>query len=97
MGEGREPFSILDRQLPRAFRLRVVYIAPGGEHAFDEARWGDTLVVVERGELELVCANDTRRRFRRGDVLWLSGLHLRALRQCGRGPLLLAAVCRRRS
>jgi quercetin dioxygenase-like cupin family protein len=86
LGEGGEPFSLLGRQLPRAFRLRVVSIPPGAEQAFDEAAWGDTLAVVERGELEVVCANGTRRRFRRGDVLWLSGLHLRSICQCGGGP-----------
>jgi hypothetical protein len=65
--------------MPPAFEVRVLSLSPGGERAYDTDEWRDALVVVEQGELELECASGGRRRFRRGSVLWLSGLPLRSL------------------
>jgi hypothetical protein len=88
--------SLLGRRLPPGFEVRAVAVAPGRERPYHEADWLDALVVIERGEIELECLGGTRRRFARGDVLWLGGLPLRALRNYGRGPAVLAAVSRRR-
>jgi uncharacterized protein len=81
--------------MPPAFEVRVLSLSPGGERAYDTDEWRDALVVVEQGELELECASGGRRRFRRGSVLWLSGLPLRSLSARGRQTLLLVAISRR--
>ena len=89
--------SLLDRPLPPAFELRVVTVPPGGARPFDEAEWRDALVVVERGEIELEFVAGADWRCRRGDVLWLTGLPLRALHGRGTEPAVLSAVSRRRA
>ena len=81
--------------LPPAFRRRVVSIEPGGEVLYEAADWEDALVVVERGELEVEGRCGGRRRFQRGDVLWLAGLPLTILRNPGTEPAQIAAVSRR--
>ncbi len=73
----------------------MVTVAAGRERTYDEAEWRDALVVVERGEIELECLGGSRHRFRRGDVLWLTGLPLRVLRNRGLVPAVLTAVSRR--
>jgi hypothetical protein len=95
-GFGHRGFSVLGAHLPPAFERRVVTIPAGSERAFDEREWRDAIVVVERGEVELECSGGSYRQFGRGDVLWLSGLPLRALRNRGREPAWLVAVSRRR-
>jgi quercetin dioxygenase-like cupin family protein len=87
--------SFLDRPLPAAFRLHVVAVAPGGTRPYEAAEWADALVVVERGEIELETVGDGTRRYARGDVLWLAGLPLRALRNRGGEAAVLVAVSRR--
>jgi hypothetical protein len=77
----------------RGFRIRAVRIRAGCERSYDEAEWRDAVVFVRRGEVELECVGGTRRRFERGDVLWLAGLPLRALHS-RRGPVVLVAVSR---
>ena len=84
------------RPLPSGFARRVVTIPPGGARAYDAAEWRDAIVAVERGEIELEGSDGERRRFARGDLLWLSGLSLRALRNRGAEPAVLVAVSRRR-
>jgi quercetin dioxygenase-like cupin family protein len=79
-----------------AFVLRAVAVAPGSERAYEEAEWRDAIVSVTRGEIELECVGGTRHRFRRGDVLWLAGLPLRALHNRGDEPALLVTVSRGR-
>jgi hypothetical protein len=93
-GSGR--LSFLGSRVPPAFELRSVAIEPGRERPYDEAEWRDAIVVVERGEIELVSATGGRGRFGRGDVVWLSGLPLRGIDNPGRQPALLIAVSRRR-
>jgi predicted dithiol-disulfide oxidoreductase (DUF899 family) len=84
------------RTLPPGFAFRTIAVAPGCRRVYDEAEWRDALVVVEHGEIELECLSGRRRRFARGDLLWLSGLPLRALHNSGREPALLAAISRQR-
>ena len=86
--------SFLGRPLPPSFELRVITIEPGGERAYDHAAWCGALVVMERGTIELETTTGGRYAFRRGDILWLERLPLRALRNCGSIPAVLAAVSR---
>jgi hypothetical protein len=90
---GRLPF--MGRRPSSDFALRQVLVVPGSEYAYDESEWDDALVVVERGTIELECRDGTRRSFIRGDVLFLSGLPLRVLRNRGLEPVVLISVARR--
>jgi hypothetical protein len=76
------------------FELRVVTLAPGRARRYAEAEWRDALVVVECGEIELETVDHARCRFARGDMLWLTGLPLRAVHNRGREPARLVAVSR---
>jgi hypothetical protein len=78
-----------------SFAVTAVTIPPGGEHPYDELEWRDALVVLARGELELESIDGGRLRLRRGAVLWLAGLSLRALRNPGAGVARLVAISRR--
>lgn len=93
LGSGR--LSFLERELPPSFELRLIVVPPGCQRAFDEVEWRDALVIVERGEIDLECTGGTTRRFRAGDVLYLTGLPLRALLNRAQRPALLVAVSRR--
>jgi hypothetical protein len=77
------------------FVLRAVVLAPGCTRAYQEAEWRDALVAVARGGVVLECLSGACYRFRRGDLLWLTGLPLRALHNRGREPARLLAVSRR--
>jgi quercetin dioxygenase-like cupin family protein len=78
-----------------AFDVRAVAVAPGRERAYDEAEWRDAIVSVTCGEIELECSGGGRHCLRTGDVLWLAGLPVLALRNHGPEPALLVAVSRR--
>ena len=80
---------------PRAFTRRELVLAPGDRRAYDPAEWHDALVVVKRGELDIECQAGGRMRFVPGDMLWFSGLPLRALTNDGLEPVVLVAVSRR--
>jgi hypothetical protein len=95
-GHGRRRLSFLGRSLAGSFEYRLIVVARGDERSFDGAEWRDALVVVERGQIELECLSGARRRFSRGDVLYLVGLPLRTLHNAGRGSAVLVAVSRRR-
>jgi hypothetical protein len=90
-----ERLSFLGKRLPPAFERRVVAVASGCERAYDDGDWRDAIVVVERGEIEIESSKGSRLCFRRGDVLWLIGLPLRALHNRGRELAVLVAVTRR--
>ena len=74
------------------FERRTVSVPPGGELEYDEADWRDALVLVVRGEIDV-----GGRRFRRGAVLSLAALPLRAVHNRGAEPAELVAVRRRRA
>jgi hypothetical protein len=86
---------VLSGRLWPSFVAETVVIAPGCQVPFDEAQWRDALVVVESGEVELETTTGQRRRFRSGEMLWLTGLPLRCLRNPGDLPVVLKAVSRR--
>jgi quercetin dioxygenase-like cupin family protein len=78
-----------------SFVAQTVVIAAGCMVPFDETQWRDALVIVESGEVELETTSGLRRRFRAGDMLWLTGLPLRCLHNPGGEPAVLMAVSRR--
>jgi uncharacterized cupin superfamily protein len=80
---------------PLGFGVRAVGVEPGGHRIYNAAEWEDALVVVTSGEVEVECLSGTRVRFGRGDLLWFTGLPLKALHNRGREPALLVAVSRR--
>jgi hypothetical protein len=79
---------------PCPFVVRMVVIEPGRVQSFDEAQWRDAIVVVDNGEIELECQRGSRHPFRRGDLLWLVGLELKAIHNPGKEPATLIAVSR---
>ena len=84
-----------DRLLPAAFARRETVLSPGDRRVYDEAEWDDALVIVKRGELDIECTAGGRMRFVAGDMLWLTGLPLRALENAGAEPAVLVSVSRR--
>jgi quercetin dioxygenase-like cupin family protein len=80
---------------PLGFEVRAVEVEPGGHRIYHEGEWSDAIVAVTRGEIELECLGGARHRFKRGDLLWLTALPLRALHNRGGEPALLVAVSRR--
>jgi|SoiMethySBSTD1v2_1073268.scaffolds.fasta_scaffold162996_3 hypothetical protein len=94
---GPERLSFLDRRLPSWIELKIVVVAVGERLAYDQAAWRDAVVVVEGGELEVEWLGGGRQRFIRGDLLWLSGLPLRALHNPGWEPAVLTLVARRQA
>jgi hypothetical protein len=72
----------------------VFVIAPGAERAYEPSEWCGSLVVLERGELEFECCDGHCWHRARGEVMFLAGLPLRALRNEARVPALLSAVSR---
>ena len=95
-GAGPDRLSLLGRPLPPAFELRVITLAPGRERPHEPVEWRDAIVVVERGSVELEGERGRRALFGGGDVMCLSGISLRALRNPGPGTAVLSVVRRRR-
>lgn len=97
MDDGPDRMSLFGRRLQPGLRRRLIVVAPGRRRPYDRAEWRDAIVVVEDGEIDLECTEPGgpvggSHRFRRGAVLWLDGLPLRALYNPGREPAVLAAV-----
>jgi hypothetical protein len=80
---------------PEGFESRAIVVEPGGMRIYNETEWQDALVVVLCGEIELEAVGGASARFKRGAVLCLAGLGLRALRTRGTEPAVLVAVSRR--
>jgi hypothetical protein len=86
--------ALFRRPLPRGFSRRVLRVAPGLELGLEPGDLPDTIVVVERGELELECRAGTCRRFGPGSMIPIARLPVAHLRSVGCGPLVLVAVSR---
>jgi quercetin dioxygenase-like cupin family protein len=78
----------------RRFRVQAVTAAPGQLLDHRRVDWEDALVVVERGELAVECADGAWVLFREGAVLTLSGLTVRRLHNPGARPLVLQVLSR---
>ena len=77
------------------FARRQVVLDPGDRRPYSQDEWDDALVIVERGEVDLESRSGARMRFMAGDMLWLTGLPLHALRNPGPEPVVLVAISRR--
>ena len=83
--------------LPPAFERRLITLEAGACRAFAASDWGDSLVVLECGEIELEGLGGHRERFQHGAIFWLAGLPLRALHNAGAVPAVLVAISRRKA
>jgi hypothetical protein len=70
----------------------VTLIAPGDELSRPPEGWPAGVVEISHGEIELVCRGGTRVRFRAGELVWLRGIGLRAVRNVGLEVAELAPV-----
>lgn len=93
---GWPEFSLLGRPLPGHFVVRVVTLATGEARPVDPEEWGDALVVVEQGHVEIEIAGGARYTFDRGAVLALTGMSGGTIRNLGDDPAVVATVRRRR-
>ena len=75
----------------------VVTLEPGRVLAYDEAAWHDAIVFITAGEIELVCVAGASHVCGRGDILWLEGLPLHAIRNSGPTVARLLTISRRSS
>jgi hypothetical protein len=80
--------------LPPVFHRRVIELTPDRPRPYDQTEWCDSIVFVERGQIELESTDGSRHPFASGDLLCLHGLPLRALHTTGREPAVLVAVSR---
>jgi hypothetical protein len=80
-----------------SFERRTVTVEAGSSRAYDPAEWFDALVLVEQGEVDLECHAGGHARFRQGDILWFTGLPVRALRNPGPDAAVLVAISRLRA
>ena len=94
--DGADPISFLGSQCSRSATVRALILQPDDAIDYNEDDWLDTLVIVERGELEVECRTGGRAVFGEGAVLAFVGLTVRRLRNAGDRPLVLSAVSRRR-
>lgn len=78
----------------RRLAIRRLVIEPHQPRAFDANEWLGSLVVVERGGLELEWRDGARLAFSPGDVLCLQGLGLVTLRAAAHSPTLLLVMRR---
>jgi hypothetical protein len=79
------------------FAKCTITLVPRGEVLYESATWHDAIVFVTAGAVELECVSGATRRFRRGDVLCLARLPLRAVRNTGVIPARLVTISRRAS
>jgi hypothetical protein len=87
--------SFLESRPPSAFNKRTIIVEPSHPRPYDETEWLDSLVIVERGEIELECLGSSHPRFQSGAVLCLDGLPIRAIHNPGSEVAVLVAVSRR--
>lgn len=87
--------SLLRRPVPSGFRVQEILIPPLVRRAYHEREWRDSLVVVERGSIELETMSGARLRLGSGAILYLMGLPLRELHNRGSVPAVLAVISRR--
>ena len=76
------------------FVRRVVDLAPGAVLHVDDDTWGDAIVFVETGDVELECTSGKRRHFAAGATLCFAP-PVRSVRNCGADSVRLLALARR--
>ena len=80
--------------LPAGFVRHVYRAAPGRNVALDPAPPRDAIVVVEHGELEILCTAGGCRRFGRGSMIPIGRVSVARLRSVGSRPVVLIAIAR---
>jgi hypothetical protein len=80
--------------VPAGFVRRDVSIAPDDEVAFEASDWRDAIVHLAVGTLEIEDTLGFRGRFESGAILCFDRMPVRAMRNAGRGPLVLVALSR---
>ena len=91
-GDG-EPLELAGRLWP-TFTARSVALPAGSSVAYDEMAWGDALIVVRSGRIELETAGGARRTFGPGDILFFTGLGLRWLHNRDTESVVLQVISR---
>jgi hypothetical protein len=91
----REERLVLRTPAAGGFERRAVVLEPGETRPFIEAEWRDALVVVVAGSIEIETRRGVRSTFIPGDVVFLTGLSVRVLRNRGRMSAVLDTVRRR--
>jgi hypothetical protein len=76
------------------FERRLVRLEPGSELHYVESEWLDELVIVVCGTLELEGRSGRRWVFRKGSIIWLQELPLRAICNPTGATTILMAVSR---
>lgn len=89
------PRHFVGAGLPRSFRRRTVSIPPRQCRGYEASEWRDAIVLVRRGKVDVTCSDGTVLRFGEGDLLWLTGLPVRALCNPGEGEAVLVGIRRR--
>ena len=94
--EGEDPtlVRLVAGPLPEAFARSVVTIPVGGSLPCAGLLWGDALVIVGRGVLEVETWDGSRSRFSTGAVLAVPELPAGLLHNSGTEPVHLVAVRR---
>ncbi len=75
---GGDPLDLAGRAWPN-IAARTVVVPGCSSLDYEERGWVGALVIVQSGELELETVGGARRSFGPGDILYLTGLRLRAL------------------
>jgi quercetin dioxygenase-like cupin family protein len=76
------------------FSSRTVELPPAAALDHAAVPWGDAMVIVVEGEIEVACSGGARCCFHRGDVLTFARLPLHRVRNRGSEPARLFAVWR---
>jgi hypothetical protein len=83
--------------LPPSFERWRTELAPGASRPTSAAAWAGSLVLVERGRVDVECAEGVHRSFATGDVLALGWLPVVLLHNPGSEVARLLAIRRRDS
>lgn len=94
MSDEESRAAVLRPDLPPAFERWQVLLEPGEERLTDAAEWADAVVLIERGVIEVHCRAGGWLGFRAGDIMALSCLPLRAIRNPAERSAKLVAVRR---
>ncbi len=86
--------ALLRHDLPAGFIRWRMALGPGEQRSTEELEWADAIVLIESGVVEVHCRAGGWTTFRAGDLLALSCLPLRAIRNAGQEPAELVAVRR---
>ena len=96
MIDGDRP-TLLGRPIPAAIAVRRIVLSPGEVRHSSPAEWADDFVIVERGSVEVHCADGSRRTYVSGSMLCLSWVDVGSLANPTPEPSTILAIHRPRS